>query len=255
MKFSPLNRGPVRRGYLPRARPGASAKLWPVTVAEWSASMAGREPAHNWLFDEASGDLLDHIGSYDMSPQDSPVRSVSSFPGKTSTQFVYNTLDSFDAADGTVADFTGSFAFLVAAYFGTDNAASRDVFAKPAGAAPIDGYQARLTAGGTPTWTVGDGTSDVTVNGSTDHEGEHSGLLFLCDQDADIIGLYSTRQSEQTASIAAIGDTSAAAAVLAFGSRNSFCASQIAHQYALFEGTEAEGMGQAELDAYWAGRA
>jgi hypothetical protein len=55
-------------GPRPRTLPGLNARWVPSTQAEWAAALPSvTVPDSLWLFDEASGDFLDRIGSSDFS--------------------------------------------------------------------------------------------------------------------------------------------------------------------------------------------
>lgn len=222
-------------------------------------------PSSIWLMDEASGSLIDRVGSVDLAPSGSPLYErqavglwdgVSAFNKKAvefdgvPERFEAASLGSFDL--GAAA----SFAFLIV--FRTIGPSGLSLMSKRLGDAPKRGYQlfgyANLGGGSGMRAQIDDGTNqDVADVVADTNDGAPHVALMVVDRNAGNIGLY-TDVGQDTAAITATGSLSNSEKFLIGEGANTFLSSNPRCQLlyaAVFEGAQAEGLTQTHLDNFW----
>jgi hypothetical protein len=103
------------------ARLGAKEITFPTT-AQWYTDLALPAPDHIWNFEESSGDAIDHVGSIDLAPQNSPHQGktawsipngLGSYAWKKCVEFQLGTQQMLLADNSSLLDIgTGSLAFV-----------------------------------------------------------------------------------------------------------------------------------------------
>jgi hypothetical protein len=235
---------------------GAEVEAFPDNAEDF-ATLTGNAavtPSYIWLCDEASGSLVDEIGSEALAPVGGPgyARTITAKgESKAAVELdVTGSTDSFVSSDSSVMDPAAtSVAYL---YVGTAvTGGAESLFGKGPNGSNTGVHCWLGGTTGYPTARVNDGstsvTSTVTANAGT---GPAMYICVVVNRTTDELTIFSSVGSSDTDSIAAVGSAANASGLYIgrgrFGALEAHCG-----YFACFEGAAAEAIDQAALDSFW----
>ncbi len=227
-------------------------QAFPVTAAALAALMPNAgNPSHIWLCDEASGNLIDEVASQALNSAGAP-RYQQAAVG------LYDGTDMYSAdavaSDGSAAGFVGptsgffdqttdSFAILVV--FRTNGGGGDKLFIKGTSGTR---YEMRVLGGGSVrAYMSSTGSSNISVAG---HDGAWHCALWVIDRAAQVARLITDQGAATDADISDVLSLTNGSTIECARVAVSDHESQTRY-VALFEGAAAEGIVQADFDAFW----
>jgi hypothetical protein len=252
---------------------GPAKQEFPTTAAGLAAALGipAATPSNIWLCDEASGNLVDTIGSVALSPQGGPLqgRNASGFGNgngklsgnKTCVEFHSTENERFAAPNNTLFDFgvNDSFAFLMV-WRGRVPIGNEQFFSKITVPGDKIGYNLKFTAGthNLSAKLFGSGASgaSITTGVGSIGDGPWHPILWILNRTTDLMYLLTESIQAPTTNIATLTTLSNNVPFILGGDvvTGEFGAQggQIAY-FAAFEGAAAEalGTGVAAVASFW----
>jgi hypothetical protein len=236
-----------------QAFPGSSADVTALGLST---------PTSLWDLNEAAGNAMDRVASNDLTPVNAPLQAQialgfwdgATMDGQRAVEFSDGSNESLDAAGAGVFDFDAvtSFAFMIVFRVAKLPVATRSLLGKRLSIAPFTGYELAITSAGHLQATLDDGVAApqlATI--AIDHgDGAWHCALLVVDRNANNLGLWSDRGADGTNPLTVGSLSNAAIFALGQGAALSAAHSQISLGIA-WTAANAQGMGQADVDAFW----
>lgn len=213
-----------------------------------------------WTCDEASGNLVDKVGSEALVPTGGPLQDrncAGIFGGSTlyekkGVEFIEAETKNYESADTNNLDIDGSTSLAILVVFKETQkgVSNRAIVGKHDG----DGYRMELRSNGQlriPCADTGAGTDTPATTGSTFETGEWNAAIWSLNRDSGFHEIFTTFGAASTATAITVADLTNAAG-FAIGPPQAGVSPWVQVAYVVvFTGTDAEGFSQAKLDAFW----
>lgn len=221
-----------------------------------SGLVLGQTPNSLYAFQEASGDIIDHVGAIDFTAQGAPLQGQgaiglwdgSSYSARMATESTTNASSDYFRAPNTAAfdyDASTSFAWLIAFRSPGVSSAGRILRKFLSGV----GYEIEVSAVSL-TAVIDDGPNRVSLTQSAEFcDGAWHYALMVVNRTTNLLHLYTDLGSPIAVDISGVGSLSCAANV-GFGGGATTLRAQ--WTYAVnWEAAEAEALSQAAADSWW----